>query len=76
MVQASTVLVASVGLWLAGRGLSMLRAQATEVLKEILGIGDSMSGRLLLWDALDSRFRTIRLRRDPACVLCGGGEGA
>ena len=49
--------------------------QATEVLKEILGIGESMSGRLLLWDALDTRFRTIRLRRDPACALCGTGPG-
>ena len=45
--------------------------QATEVLKEILGIGEGMSGRLLLWDALDARFRTVRLRRDPACALCG-----
>jgi len=45
--------------------------QATEVLKEILGIGDSMSGRLLVWDALDARFRTIKLRPDAACALCG-----
>ncbi|MDJ0387825.1 HesA/MoeB/ThiF family protein [Roseomonas sp. E05] len=45
--------------------------QATEVLKEILGIGESMAGRLLLWDALDARFRTVKLRRDPACPLCG-----
>ncbi|MGH7049640.1 MAG: HesA/MoeB/ThiF family protein [Acetobacteraceae bacterium] len=45
--------------------------QATEVLKEILGIGESLSGRVLIWDALASRFRTIRLRRDPACRLCG-----
>ncbi|MBL6078366.1 molybdopterin-synthase adenylyltransferase MoeB [Belnapia sp. T18] len=45
--------------------------QATEVLKEILGIGEGMSGRLLLWDALETRFRTIRLRRDPGCALCG-----
>jgi adenylyltransferase/sulfurtransferase len=45
--------------------------QATEVLKEILGIGDSMSGRLLVWDALAARFRTIKLRADPACRLCG-----
>ena len=45
--------------------------QATEVLKEILGIGEGMSGRLLLWDALDTRFRTVKLRRDPACALCG-----
>ena len=45
--------------------------QATEVLKEILGIGEGMSGRLLLWDALDARFRTVKLRRDPGCALCG-----
>ena len=45
--------------------------QATEALKEILGIGESMSGRLLLWDALAARFRTVRLRPDPACALCG-----
>jgi adenylyltransferase/sulfurtransferase len=47
--------------------------QATEVLKEILGIGDSLSGSLLVWDALATRFRTIRLRPDPACALCGPG---
>ena len=49
--------------------------QATEVLKEILGIGEGMSGRLLLWDALDTRFRTVKLRRDPACALCGAAAG-
>jgi adenylyltransferase/sulfurtransferase len=53
--------------------------QATEVLKLILGldgsavggIGETLSGRLLLWDALDARFRTVTLKRDPACALCG-----
>jgi adenylyltransferase/sulfurtransferase len=45
--------------------------QATEVLKEIMGIGDGLSGRLLIWDALSARVRTIRLPRDPACALCG-----
>jgi molybdopterin/thiamine biosynthesis adenylyltransferase len=45
--------------------------QATEVLKEILGIGDTLSGRLLVWDALATRFRTIKLRPDPTCALCG-----
>ncbi len=45
--------------------------QATEVLKEILGIGDTLSGRLLVWDALATRFRDIRLRPDPSCALCG-----
>jgi adenylyltransferase/sulfurtransferase len=45
--------------------------QATEALKEILGIGESLAGRLLLWDALAGRMRTIRLPRDPGCPLCG-----
>ncbi|MBR0657077.1 HesA/MoeB/ThiF family protein [Plastoroseomonas arctica] len=45
--------------------------QATEVLKLILDIGETLDGRLLLWDALDARFRTIRLKRDPGCALCG-----
>jgi len=45
--------------------------QATEVLKEILGIGESLSGKLLIWDALVTRFRTVRLRADPDCRLCG-----
>jgi adenylyltransferase/sulfurtransferase len=45
--------------------------QATEVIKEILGVGESLSGRLLIWDALASRFRSVGLPRDPACALCG-----
>jgi len=45
--------------------------QATETIKEILGIGESMSGRLLVWDALAARFRTIKLRPDPKCPACG-----
>jgi molybdopterin-synthase adenylyltransferase len=45
--------------------------QAAEACKEIVGIGESLSGRLLIWDALLARVRTIRLRRDPACPLCG-----
>ncbi len=44
--------------------------QATEVLKEILGIGESLSGRLLLWDALGTNFRTIKFKRDPHCPTC------
>jgi adenylyltransferase/sulfurtransferase len=47
--------------------------QATEVLKEIMGIGESLSGWLLIWDALNSEFRKVRLRRDPECASCGGG---
>jgi adenylyltransferase/sulfurtransferase len=45
--------------------------QATEALKEILGIGESLSGRLLIWDALAVTFRTVRFRRDPDCSGCG-----
>ena len=45
--------------------------QATEVLKEVLGVGTGLSGRLLIWDALDARFRTITFNRDPACPACG-----
>ncbi len=45
--------------------------QATETLKEILEIGESLSGRLLIWDALATRFRTVKLRADPTCALCG-----
>ncbi|MFT8777984.1 MAG: molybdopterin-synthase adenylyltransferase MoeB [Gluconacetobacter liquefaciens] len=45
--------------------------QATEALKEILDIGESLAGRLLVWDALAARFHTIRLSRDPECPLCG-----
>jgi len=48
--------------------------QATEVLKELLGIGDSLSGRLLLWDALGAQFRTISFNRDPGCGMCGDGH--
>lgn len=45
--------------------------QATEVLKELAGIGDSLSGWLLIYDALSTTFRKVRIRRDPACALCG-----
>jgi molybdopterin/thiamine biosynthesis adenylyltransferase len=45
--------------------------QATEVLKELLGLGESLSGRLLIYDGLAAEFRNIRISRDPACRLCG-----
>jgi adenylyltransferase/sulfurtransferase len=45
--------------------------QATEVLKLILGIGDSLVGRLLLVDALNMRFRELKLRRNSDCPICG-----
>jgi molybdopterin/thiamine biosynthesis adenylyltransferase len=45
--------------------------QATEVLKELLGIGDSMAGRLLIYDALSAAMRTVKVKPDPECALCG-----
>lgn len=45
--------------------------QAMETIKLLLGLGDSLAGRLLLFDALRMRFREMRLRRDPACPVCG-----
>jgi adenylyltransferase/sulfurtransferase len=45
--------------------------QATEVIKELLGIGDSLAGKLVVMDALTATFRRITVRRDPACPLCG-----
>ena len=45
--------------------------QATEVLKELLVIGESLSGFLLIYDALAASFRKIKVKRDPACALCG-----
>jgi molybdopterin/thiamine biosynthesis adenylyltransferase/rhodanese-related sulfurtransferase len=44
--------------------------QANEVIKLLLGIGDSLAGRLLLFDALDASFTELQLRRDPACPVC------
>ena len=48
--------------------------QATEAIKMILGIGETLAGRLLLVDGLAMRFRTIRLHRDPDCPACGTRE--
>src|SRR3954453_3295011 len=45
--------------------------QATEILKLALGKGSSLIGRLLLFNALDMKFREVKLRRDPQCPLCG-----
>jgi molybdopterin/thiamine biosynthesis adenylyltransferase len=47
--------------------------QATEAIKLILGIGESLSGTLLQFDALGMRFNRLRLLRDPACPRCGDG---
>jgi sulfur-carrier protein adenylyltransferase/sulfurtransferase len=45
--------------------------QASETLKLCLGIGESLAGRLLLFDALSTEFSEVSLRRDPACPVCG-----
>jgi len=45
--------------------------QATETLKLLLGAGRSLVGRLLTYDALEASYREFRLRRDPACAVCG-----
>src|SRR5438876_3578128 len=45
--------------------------QATETIKLVLGSGDSLIGRLLLVDALSMRFRELKLRKNPDCVVCG-----
>ncbi|MFN8496456.1 MAG: molybdopterin-synthase adenylyltransferase MoeB [Anaerolineae bacterium] len=45
--------------------------QATEVIKLILGIGEPLIGRLLLFDALSMNTRTVRLRKNPDCPICG-----
>lgn len=45
--------------------------QAVEILKELMGIGDSLAGHLLLYDALAADVRKMRLPRDPGCPLCG-----
>jgi len=45
--------------------------QATEIIKLVLGTGTPLIGRLLLYNALDMRFRELKLRRDPECPICG-----
>ncbi|MCO6451990.1 MAG: molybdopterin-synthase adenylyltransferase MoeB [Caldilineales bacterium] len=45
--------------------------QAAEAIKLIIGLGEPLIGRLLMYDALEQGFRTLNIRRDPACPLCG-----
>jgi adenylyltransferase/sulfurtransferase len=45
--------------------------QATEALKLLLGLGESLAGRLLSYDALTMRFEEFRVKRDPDCPVCG-----
>jgi len=44
--------------------------QAVEVLKELMGIGESMSGKLMIYDALSARTRVVKVKPDPDCALC------
>ncbi len=48
--------------------------QALEALKLLAGFGEPLVGRLLLIDALGSRFRELRVKRDPGCSVCGGHD--
>ncbi len=48
--------------------------QATEVLKEVLGIGESLSGSLLMLDTLNAGYHRITVKPDPACPLCGAAR--
>ena len=45
--------------------------QANEVIKLVLGIGEPLIGRLLLYDSLGTRFTELKVRRDPECPICG-----
>ena len=50
--------------------------EAVEVLKELLGLGDSLDGTLLIYDALRAQFHRIRIAKDPECPTCGAGARA
>lgn len=45
--------------------------QANEALKILVGYGEPLTGRLLMFDAMQTSFRTLKLRRDPECATCG-----
>ncbi|MBW3614775.1 MAG: molybdopterin-synthase adenylyltransferase MoeB [Actinobacteria bacterium] len=49
--------------------------QGMEALKLLLGLGDSLAGRLLAYDALEETFRTFKVPRDPQCPACGADAG-
>ena len=50
--------------------------QATEVVKLIVGAGEPLIGRLLLYDALAATFTELKVRRDPDCPICSRDPGA
>jgi molybdopterin/thiamine biosynthesis adenylyltransferase/rhodanese-related sulfurtransferase len=45
--------------------------QVNEAIKVITGIGETLSGRLMIYDALEMSYRTVRVRKDPECAICG-----
>ncbi|MBI1911305.1 MAG: molybdopterin-synthase adenylyltransferase MoeB [Deltaproteobacteria bacterium] len=45
--------------------------QAVETVKQVLGIGESLAGHLMIFDALKMTFRKVKVRKDPECALCG-----
>jgi len=47
--------------------------EAVEAIKLLLDLGEPLVGKLLHYDALDARFTTLRVERDPACRYCGDG---
>lgn len=49
--------------------------QALETIRAIVGFGESLVGRILLFDALSMRMRTVSLPKDPGCRLCGAADG-
>jgi molybdopterin-synthase adenylyltransferase len=46
--------------------------QAMEAIKLLAGVGESLSGRLLMFDARNAEWRCVRVKKDPACLVCGG----
>ena len=50
--------------------------QAAEALKLLIGVGRDLTGRLLLLDALTMEWRSVRLKKDPHCAVCGAGAAA
>jgi len=45
--------------------------QVNEAIKLITGVGDSLAGRLMIYDALEMSYKTVRVRKDPECAICG-----
>jgi adenylyltransferase/sulfurtransferase len=45
--------------------------QVNEAIKLITGVGESLAGRLMIYDALEMSYRTVRVRKDPECAVCG-----